>query len=461
MINPAAPPTASSPAGTLSGSGGILAAPGNSADPAAFAALLAHGEGAAPASPAPAALPLAAIVTPAADRQDLAALPASAMATGKPLPDPAADPAGNPATHPAAGLPVPVLPLLRAVRLRDAAEATPPAQAEPADDGASTPAPANDPEAAAPALPALVLTLAPPAQAAPDPASTQPGAPAATLLPPAIAAQVLGQPLPGQPQPAQPQPTAALQQQAAVARAEERSLRLPASPAPDPAEGRDQAQAPQFTLASPAAPAASEALRLRPVIDHGAKAALADAVPTAMPMPAPTADSTGAAPAAAGPAMSPAATGPAPTGFGHDFGAVVDRLMAAREAARADSPAQTVALNLRHAEFGEVSVRFEQRADGLSVALASPDPDFARAVQAAAPSAGSADAGQSGSTGPGANGPLAQAGTGSGSGAPAQQGQRGNGTAQAGRFPGPGRDGAGEPATATPPGSARARGIYA
>ena len=44
---------------------------------------------------------------------------------------------------------------------------------------------------------------------------------------------------------------------------------------------------------------------------------------------------------------------------------------------------------VQHAEFGEVSLRFEQGERGLSVSLASPDPEFARAVEAAsAPSPG-------------------------------------------------------------------------
>lgn len=66
---------------------------------------------------------------------------------------------------------------------------------------------------------------------------------------------------------------------------------------------------------------------------------------------------------------------------GHDFAALVDRLVEARDAA---SP-QTVSAAIRHAEFGQVSLRFDQGDNGLSVAMTSADPDFARAVQAAAP----------------------------------------------------------------------------
>jgi len=42
-------------------------------------------------------------------------------------------------------------------------------------------------------------------------------------------------------------------------------------------------------------------------------------------------------------------------------------------------------LAVRHAEFGPVSLHFQQDGAGLSVAMTSPDPDFARAVSAAVP----------------------------------------------------------------------------
>jgi hypothetical protein len=64
-----------------------------------------------------------------------------------------------------------------------------------------------------------------------------------------------------------------------------------------------------------------------------------------------------------------------------DFAALVDRLVQARDAA---AP-QTVSLALNHAEFGKISLRFEQDDTGLSVGMTSPDPDFARAVSAAIP----------------------------------------------------------------------------
>lgn len=87
-----------------------------------------------------------------------------------------------------------------------------------------------------------------------------------------------------------------------------------------------------------------------------------------------------------------------------DFAALVDRLVMARDAA---AP-QTVSLALTHAEFGKISLRFEQDDAGLSVGMTSPDPDFVRAVSAAMPPerAGLAEqqhgSGQGSGQGPGA-----------------------------------------------------------
>ena len=82
------------------------------------------------------------------------------------------------------------------------------------------------------------------------------------------------------------------------------------------------------------------------------------------------------------PAAEPASTTPAMAPVRPlDFAALVDRLVMARDAA---AP-QTVSLALTHAEFGKISLRFEQDDTGLSVGMTSPDPDFARAVSAAMP----------------------------------------------------------------------------
>ena len=79
--------------------------------------------------------------------------------------------------------------------------------------------------------------------------------------------------------------------------------------------------------------------------------------------------------------VAPAAATLAPTAPGsrHEFVALVERLIDGRNAL---SP-QPVHTALAHTEFGEISLRFAHDERGLSVAMASTDPDFAPAVQAA------------------------------------------------------------------------------
>ncbi len=62
----------------------------------------------------------------------------------------------------------------------------------------------------------------------------------------------------------------------------------------------------------------------------------------------------------------------------HDFGALIERLSAAREAL---AP-QAVSITLAHQEFGPVRLQFRSEDTGLSVAMSSADPDFARAAAA-------------------------------------------------------------------------------
>lgn len=62
-----------------------------------------------------------------------------------------------------------------------------------------------------------------------------------------------------------------------------------------------------------------------------------------------------------------------------DFSALVERIVAAREAA---AP-QAVSITLAHQEFGPVRLNFQAEDAGLAVSMTSPDPDFARAAAAA------------------------------------------------------------------------------
>ena len=125
----------------------------------------------------------------------------------------------------------------------------------------------------------------------------------------------------------------------------------------------------------PAAPAAPADGQSRPL-------ALAPAAPEFAPELAnmPPAPSAGLS-AATSPAISPAPSPQAPV----DFARLIDRLVEAREAMRSVQAPANVEAAIAHAEFGQVSMRFEQSGGALSVSLASPDPEFAHAVQAATP----------------------------------------------------------------------------
>lgn len=109
-----------------------------------------------------------------------------------------------------------------------------------------------------------------------------------------------------------------------------------------------------------------------------------------------------------------------------DISATLDRLVAAREAFM---PAQAT-LDIDHADFGEISIRFEQNTQGhLSVELAGSDPDLKRAVAAAvqtdSTTAGNQDNAASRS-GTQQRDAQMDRGTGAGSGSePRSQGERG------------------------------------
>ena len=105
------------------------------------------------------------------------------------------------------------------------------------------------------------------------------------------------------------------------------------------------------------------------------RAAPADLLP-ALASAAPEGDLLSTPQAAASAPSAP----PAPTR--HDFAAMIDRLIEARDMAGA----QPIAMTLRHEDFGAVSLNFRTADDGLTVTMASPDPEFARAVGAAAAS---------------------------------------------------------------------------
>lgn len=92
----------------------------------------------------------------------------------------------------------------------------------------------------------------------------------------------------------------------------------------------------------------------------------------------PVADASAQAAAPAIPGVAPA-TGAEPAR--QDFAALVERLVEARNA----GAAQSTQASVQHAEFGQVSLKFQQDGGDLSVSMSSADPDFAIAAQAAMP----------------------------------------------------------------------------
>ena len=327
MIQPTAP-TAPAPAVTA---GAVLAAqPGDSAETADFGALLtmqlqapAPTDGAAAALPGAIPAAIAAIAAPATGKILPPVLP-DALPDAQALPEPAT-------------LAIPTLP----AALLKARPAAPAAQADPEQ-------PATPPEADADAEP----------EAASD------AAPRAPELAALIAAA-----LPAAPQPVEQAPSAAPTAPASASAA----MPHPAAPAAAPSSASQPAPQPAPQLAS--LPEAAKAERdaavqqVRLIDPLAAQTQPVAATETVLSAPQGTRD-----PAPAALTATPAAERP------HDFTALVDRLVAAREAMQP----QSVTMAVRHAEFGAVQLRFQQDTSGLSVAMSSADPDFARAVSAAA-----------------------------------------------------------------------------
>ena len=336
------------------------------------------------------------------DGAKLAAQPtlaASLPLTGKILPDAAeAEPAEGTGTTPATAQTVPaLLAALRAMRLPQPEAASPKAgRTGQTPVVAETETPDSDTDAAQP----LGAAFAAQAGLAVPPPTAEP---AAATMTPMIQAQLLGQPLPGRnglmtaPAAQGEVPGQAKAQAGADAAL---ALRLDPARIDAPLAGGLRFEA------GSAAP--SSGVTLRPELLGESDGKLAKS--------APAADGAGlfASPLAAnaGLAVPVATQTAAPAAPGHDFAALMDRLIAARDAAQTGLP-QSVQVAVNHAEFGQVSLNFQHDQRGLAVSVASADPDFARAVQAAIPAAAaaaSADAGtrdngsSSGWNGPGSNG---------------------------------------------------------
>lgn len=353
MIQPTAPSSAS-PALTVAVT--VAGQPGESVEPADFAALLnIQTLTAGPTEDAPVAQPGLLVAA-------TAALPVPAngkiLPVGLPVALPSEVPAAqaqpvdqDPTAAPPAALPSAIATLPTA--LLKARPAGPAAQAAPAD----APQPTMSEDVAEPADPAIAVTeplaTLPVIALVSQPASPgEPASPAETALSrePGRPTQA---PIAASPQPAMSQPAVT---QPAVSAAGQQT--------PPPST-------PQLTALPEAAPAEREAAVQQVRMIEPAAAQPVAASETVLAAPPVIRD---AAPAAIT-ATTTAAERP------HDFTALVDRLVAAREAMQP----QSVTMAVRHAEFGAVQLRFQQDASGLSVAMASADPDFARAVSAAVP----------------------------------------------------------------------------
>ncbi|AXB75641.1 hypothetical protein TQ38_003185 [Novosphingobium sp. P6W] len=166
------------------------------------------------------------------------------------------------------------------------------------------------------------------------------------------------------------------------------ALQRPEAAAPAPsADGAVQAAPAQPRTHASAKPARAEPVEPE---GHSAPAAEIEAAParTVLAMPQPgMADAAPVTPGTPSPDgdLTPSPTGETP----QDFATLVSRLAEAREAA---SP-NVVRTALSHAEFGRVSMQIGHEDGGLSVTLASRDPEFTGAVQAAAAAAANSAAG--------------------------------------------------------------------
>lgn len=153
------------------------------------------------------------------------------------------------------------------------------------------------------------------------------------------------------------------------------------APAVQPSAAQPAGAAPQLVAPQPIAQVRIELAAVPPVMRALAKDDLRPAPVAALPE-LPVTSATTSAPAAATAAPVPLLHQPLPLADRpQDFSALIDRLVAAREAA---GP-QSVAVSVAHTDFGQVHLRFRQDETGLSVAMASADPAFSRAASAMPP----------------------------------------------------------------------------
>ncbi len=157
----------------------------------------------------------------------------------------------------------------------------------------------------------------------------------------------------------------------------------------------DEATRPRGPLSRLRNPEASERARLMATSSEQASATLS--APASTPAPSPSAPQIAALTTTATASMPPA--GGEPRGelrLGQPIEAIVNQLTEAREASRSARPE----LTLRHHEFGAINMRIDASGSDLRATLASRDPGFVPAIQAAlnermVAAAGESSAGQS------------------------------------------------------------------
>ncbi len=265
------------------------------------------------------------------------------------------------AAEPSADLP-PALPYSETASGPEAVGAAPDAPAD---------APASDPERdPEQPVPALAITFALQVTEAPLPAPPA-AAPSAAAPPDAVVASIK--------RPLAPRLAVSLPGQATIAPPANDAAAPPVDPAPAVAAAKQEPASPAALPASPGSAPAPAAAPLD-VAPAAADPASPAAPPTTAPPPVPTAL------AALAPAQSPAATpvleradlraeAPSP-----QQQSTIDQFGDLREALRSARPA----MMLQHAEFGAVSLRLEATgSEGWRAVLASRDPGFVPAIQAA------------------------------------------------------------------------------
>jgi hypothetical protein len=208
--------------------------------------------------------------------------------------------------------------------------------------------------------------------------------------------------------PAQTPKAPAVELQASGEKPAGATVALQVAPQPSAQAAKQAMDTPADSDAPAARPrgAAIERAAAQPATADAARQA--DSASLTTPASAPAAPASGSAISASGevrPAMQAQAL--------HDLTRIVDRLAAAREVF---APA-TEALAIKHAEFGELSLRIDQRRDGfLSVQLSAASPDAHRAVAQAVGAQAFHSAADGQSQGQSQNQSQAQMGTRAGTG---------------------------------------------